>query len=67
LIFLLHRIAGPSPADPTKLFEEARTKEQDILALFQKVSVELRGHDAWRHHRTISPGIEEYVRASVLV
>lgn len=58
---------GELKEDETKpeedVFQEARSKKQEIIQLLQKVSIELQGHDFYRHQRSIAPGMEEYIEA----
>jgi len=61
LIFLLHRL---SPSNEKSSNEEVQAKESGILQLFEKVGPELQGENFWRYHRSISPGVEEYIEAT---
>ncbi|KAJ1569794.1 hypothetical protein HK096_001446 [Nowakowskiella sp. JEL0078] len=61
VIFLLHRAFGE---ERDNILEEAQEKQSEIIELFKIVSVELQNHNYYRHLRSISPGIEEFIESA---
>ncbi|KAH7104175.1 Translin [Auriculariales sp. MPI-PUGE-AT-0066] len=53
--------------DPTEArvsaVRQARLKLRDINTLFAKIAPDVVGEELWRHQRTVSPGIQEYIEA----
>ncbi|KAI9096197.1 Translin [Phlyctochytrium arcticum] len=59
-IFLLHR----DDSDPEEALRESEKKKDEIVSLLHKASKDLRGNNWWRLHRSIAPGLEEYIEAA---
>ncbi|KAL4068281.1 Translin [Scleroderma yunnanense] len=66
-IFLLHRIMNEDSPDVTKqarhAYQSAMEKLSGVQALYASLKVELEGDLFWRHHRSVSPGLQEYIEA----
>ncbi|KAJ3161741.1 hypothetical protein HDU86_006511 [Geranomyces michiganensis] len=75
-ISLLHRVAGLAVVGANEsitstttataradILTQARTKIADVVALFHVVASDLQGNDFHKHHRSIAPGIEEFIEA----
>lgn len=60
IIFLLHRLVQDSAADA---LPAARDKLRDVQALFAAMRPDLAGDSFWRYHRSVSPGLQEYIEA----
>ncbi|TPX31932.1 hypothetical protein SmJEL517_g04846 [Synchytrium microbalum] len=60
LIFLLHRC---NIRTRDSVLEEAKAKQQEIIQLLRRVSVDLTGSDFYRHKFAVQPGLEEYIEA----
>ncbi|KAJ3416870.1 hypothetical protein HDV05_008455 [Chytridiales sp. JEL 0842] len=61
MIFLLHRVT--TDPNPTSILLQARESQRTIIALFSQASVDLQGQNTHRHHKSIAPGLEEYIEA----
>ncbi|KAG0739948.1 hypothetical protein G6F23_008607 [Rhizopus arrhizus] len=46
-----------------KNFKEAETKQKEIIALFQKLSVDIQGSNYYRYARSFSGAFEEFIEA----
>ncbi|KAI6136854.1 Translin [Pisolithus sp. B1] len=68
VIFLLHRImnedAQDASAQSKRASESGMAKLREVQAVYAKIKVELQGDLFWRHHRAISPSLQEYVEAT---
>lgn len=68
VIFLLHRIMNEDVQDASALSKRASEsgmeKLREVQALYAKIKMELQGDLFWRHHRAISPSLQEYVEAT---
>lgn len=60
LIFSAHRITN-TPRD--KVIKDVEGKLKELKSMFAKLTVEVSGENFWRYERSISPGIQEYVRS----
>ncbi|KAI6159612.1 Translin [Pisolithus thermaeus] len=67
VIFLLHRIMNEDTQDASAQYKRASesgmAKLREVQAIYAKIKVELQGDLFWRHHRAISPSLQEYVEA----
>ncbi|KAJ8489650.1 hypothetical protein ONZ45_g13502 [Pleurotus djamor] len=68
IIFLLHRLALESLADPNKsgLAAAAATgfvKLKEIQTIYAGLRDELAGDHYWRYQQQVSPGLQEYIEA----
>lgn len=67
VIFLLHRIMNEDAQDPSaqskRASESGMAKLREVRAIYAKIKVELQSDLFWRHHRAISPCLQEYVEA----
>ncbi|KAJ2621486.1 hypothetical protein GGI26_004065 [Coemansia sp. RSA 1358] len=63
IVFALLRITQDGRE---RAFAEAHAHHTKVLAMLQKVSVELQGSDAFKYNRQVSPGIQEYIEAVAL-
>lgn len=61
MVFSLLRITQQD--SPSKVFQDCEKKHQQVLQLFQKVSVDLQGSDAYKYNWQVTPGIQEYIEA----
>ncbi|KAJ7225853.1 Translin [Mycena pura] len=66
-IFLLHRLiledSGDERALALRAASEGRAKLAESHAIFALMRPELVGDRFWRHHRQVSPGLQEYIEA----
>ncbi|TFK57487.1 Translin [Heliocybe sulcata] len=67
-IFLLHRIATEDSQDDfhsrgMRAVQQARPKLREIQRLFASMKPELVGDLYWRHRKSVSPGLQEYIEA----
>lgn len=63
---MLHRQALEQLDDKSHavvLTNESRMKFVEIKQVFQQMLPELEGENFWRHQKTISPGLQEYIEA----
>ncbi|KAL1932847.1 hypothetical protein VTP01DRAFT_8525 [Rhizomucor pusillus] len=58
LVFALHRVSQKNGK-----FNEARTKQNEIMALFKQLAPELTGVNYYRYARSFSGGLEEFIEA----
>ncbi|KAI6045061.1 Translin [Pisolithus marmoratus] len=67
VIFLLHRIMNEDVQDASaqsrRASQSGMEKLREVQAVYAKIKVELQGDLFWRHHRAISPSLQEYVEA----
>ncbi|KAJ3163308.1 hypothetical protein HDU88_006406 [Geranomyces variabilis] len=63
VISLLHRVAGADGEARADLLIQAQQKIAEVATLFQVVGPDLRGNDFDKHHRSIAPGLEEFIEA----
>ncbi|KAI8590074.1 Translin [Geranomyces variabilis] len=63
VISLLHRVAGAGGEARADLLIQARQKIGEVATLFRVVGPDLRGNDFDKHHRSIAPGLEEFIEA----
>ncbi|KZW02062.1 Translin [Exidia glandulosa HHB12029] len=67
IIFLLHRLVSAENADSQGLhanaIKPAKKKLGELNTLFAKMAPELKGEEFWRHWRSVSPGLQEYIEA----
>lgn len=66
-IFLLHRIMNEDSPDAAKqskrAYQSAMKKLGEVQALYARLRIEFQGDLFWRHHRSVSPGLQEYIEA----
>ncbi|KAF9243875.1 Translin [Melanogaster broomeanus] len=67
VIFLLHRIMNEDAQDIQQhakyAYERGIDKLREVQETYATIKVELQGDLFWRHHRSVSPGLQEYVEA----
>ncbi|KAG1716354.1 hypothetical protein ID866_838 [Astraeus odoratus] len=64
VIFLLHRIMNDDSPDSRKLAHlSGMEKLREVQLLYASIKVELQDDLFWYHHRSISPGLQEYIEA----
>ncbi|KIJ68664.1 hypothetical protein HYDPIDRAFT_106900 [Hydnomerulius pinastri MD-312] len=67
VIFLLHRIMNEDAQDEREhsreAYERGIEKLREVQAIFATIKVEVQGDLFWRHHRSVSPGLQEYIEA----
>ncbi|KAF9229575.1 Translin [Gyrodon lividus] len=67
VIFLLHRIMNEDAQDIQKHSKYAHEcgieKLFEVQKIYATIKVEIQGDLFWRHHRSVSPGLQEYIEA----
>ncbi|KII93395.1 hypothetical protein PLICRDRAFT_152057 [Plicaturopsis crispa FD-325 SS-3] len=67
-IFFLHRIVTTESDESDQVLaeraaSEAYAKLREVQTFYSEMKEELQGDRFWRHHRQVSPGLQEYIEA----
>jgi predicted translin family RNA/ssDNA-binding protein len=66
VIFLLHCLTSEDAEDEQEAFncavQQGHPKLAEISLLFQQMSIELEGENFWQYQKTVSPGLQEYIK-----
>jgi predicted translin family RNA/ssDNA-binding protein len=66
VIFLLHRIATEETGQEEAVkaaVHQSREKLANIMLVFDRMRIELEGDKFWRHQKTVSGSVQEYIEA----
>lgn len=64
VIFALHRSAEMDRTKVSQKLTDTMLLFSELKRSFQEISVELQdGRYFWRYHKTLSPGLQEYIEA----
>ncbi|KAK2732502.1 hypothetical protein FQN57_002609 [Myotisia sp. PD_48] len=63
IIFSLQRVRGLNAQLPANIAKETNDRFLQIRELFNSISTDTSGVNAWRYQYQISPGIQEYIEA----
>ncbi|KAH0838515.1 Translin [Lanmaoa asiatica] len=67
VIFLLHRIMNEDTQDDQAhskhAYERGIEKLREVRDIYATIKQEVQGDSFWRHHHSVSPGLQEYIEA----
>ncbi|KAF8845328.1 Translin [Paxillus ammoniavirescens] len=67
VIFLLHRIMNEDAQNILKhskyAYERGIEKLREVQEIYASIKAEIQGDLFWHHHRSVSPGLQEYIEA----